>query len=413
MNWRRLFRLSSEPEGSTPGPDSDFWYGNAGAISAQDALQIPVILCCARALAESLAGLPFQVYRRQPNGDREIAFDHPLYRVIHDSPNPYFTAYEFWAMVMWSLMFRGNFLAVQHTSARNDVAWLDPLDWSRVQVTKDRQTGIRVFRYTDENGEAQLYTDSDVLFIPGVGYDGMQGKSLIEFGRAAASISKEAQAYVQHYFANNGIPAAYVSFPNAMGEKQKTDWSNWFKKNFGGARNSGKLGIFDNGGKIETVNLDHSKMQLNELRASMVAEWCRIFRVPAHIAQDLTRSTNNNIEHQGMEFWVLGVKPWADLIEGRVNMSLLGEREGRHYFAEFNMDAILRGDSVSRAQYLTSMVAGALMTPNEGRKKENLPAIEGGDSLYMQGAMVRLEDIPTASEAAASKAAGTEKAHAA
>lgn len=391
MNWfRKLFRLEAEGVGA-PGPDADFWYQ---PIGYNDALQVATVWACVRVLAESLASMPFQVFRRTAGGGRDIAREHPLYRRIHDSPNDYFTAFEFWEMVMWSLLLRGNFLAVQHLTARQDLDWLEPLDWSKVQVTKDKQTGIRVFRYTPpDGGEVRQFVDSEVLFIPGPGYDGEKGKSVVDVLSRTIGISRVAQDYVHGYFENNGIPPAYISFPTGVGEPVLKNWADWFKKQFGGARNAGKLGIIPNGGEIKTVDIQHDKMQLNELRQFQVAEICRGFRVPPHLVQDLTRSTNNNIEHQGLDFWIHGVRPWANRIEARVNASLLGEREGQQYFAEFNMDALLRGDAETRAKAFATRISSGQMTPNEARAKENLPAMAGGDSLYMQGAMVRIEDV--------------------
>jgi hypothetical protein len=64
---------------------------------------------------------------------------------------------------------------------------------------------------------------------------------------------------------------------------------------------------------------------------------------------------------------------------------------GREYFCEFNLDGLQRGDFASRIDGFTRGIQGGVFTPNEARSYMNLPPVEGGDRLYIQGATVPIE----------------------
>ena len=64
----------------------------AGAtISETSAMNIVAVQCAVRILAETLASLPFVLYRRKDRG-KERAVELGLYRLLHDRPNPLQTA---------------------------------------------------------------------------------------------------------------------------------------------------------------------------------------------------------------------------------------------------------------------------------------------------------------------------------
>ncbi|WP_257963394.1 phage portal protein, partial [Brevibacterium ravenspurgense] len=58
-------------------------------------MQLTAVYSCVRILAEAIAGLPLHVYRQRGDGGKEKALDHPLYRLLHDEPNPEMTSFVF------------------------------------------------------------------------------------------------------------------------------------------------------------------------------------------------------------------------------------------------------------------------------------------------------------------------------
>lgn len=380
--------------GATPPPDDDFWYrptpGSSRVyVTPDSSMRITAVWACVRVIAETIGSLPCAVYRRTRDG-RELDRNHALYRLLHDAPNEDMTAFELWELAAKCLCLQGNFYARIITNVRGDVVRLLPLSPSNMRVTRDRETGVLVYTY----GATETFTASDILHIPGLGYDGednLVGYSPVSYMAQALGMTQDAEGYGANFFRNNATPPSYLSVPQALSNEARKNLQTWLLNEFGGVKNAGKIGVLEQGAEIKTVSINHRDMQFLELRQYQKADICAIFRVPPHMIQDLTRSTNNNIEHQGIDFATHTIRPWLTRIEKRINMQLFGPREAAQYYAEFNMDALMRGDAASRANYYSTLINHAVISPNEVRAKENMNPYAGGDRYYVQGAMLPVE----------------------
>lgn len=382
--FRKLFRLEETPK--QPGPTDDFWY--EPLRGSDEAMQVAAVGACVRFISETIASLPKHIYLRLDDNSRELARQHPAYAMLHSMANEMQTSFEFFECMVRDILCHGACLARLVLDARDNVVAMVPLEWKRVQIKKDPQTGVRVFVYTEDGGEKTSYVDSEVLFIPGPGCTPFKVVSLLEQNSETIGLSIAAQRYVKNYFQRGALGPIFATFPAPLGAVKLKEWADWFMKNFGGSRNAHKVPVFDNGAKLDALRVDHSQMQLNELRQGLIAEIARIFGVPPHLIQDLTRSTNNNIEHQGIEVVVHMIRHWTTRIESRMNASLFGPIEGARYFVEFDLDGLLRGDSAAQAVLLAAEIQNAGMTPNEWRRLKNRKPMEGGNQLFIQGATV-------------------------
>ena len=64
-------------------------------MTERSAMQLTAVYSCVRILAEAIVGLPLHVYQQSSDGAKVKAFDHPLYRLLHDEPNPEMTSFIF------------------------------------------------------------------------------------------------------------------------------------------------------------------------------------------------------------------------------------------------------------------------------------------------------------------------------
>lgn len=387
--------------GAEPTADDAFWYRPVNApfgsylaqfAGGESAMRINAVAACVTLRSETIASLPCQVFRRTADG-REVYRDHPLYYLLHDSPNDDISAFEFWQACEQSLCIDGNFYARIETNARNEASALYPMNAECMTVQRDKQTGILVYTY-NEGGESRPYVRDEILHIPGNGYDGvkrLKGMSPIAQMRQSLEIAASAEAYGANFFRNNAAPHAYITHPSALSDTAKKGILDYMMDKFGGVRNAGKLGILEEGMEIKTVPINHVDMQYLELRNLQVIDIARAYRVPPHKIGELTRSTNNNIEHQGIEWKTDTIGPECGRIEKRCNMQLLGPREAGRLFIEFNLDGLLRGDAASRAEYYAKMFNTASISPDEIRAKENMNKIPGGDRYYLNGTMIPAE----------------------
>lgn len=384
--------------GATPPPDSDYWYQPVNAPfgsyvsqfgGGSEALKVGVFRACVRLRSETIGSLPCQIYRREDTS-RVLDRDHELYYLLHDAPNPQISAFEFWQVAEQALCTDGNFYARIETNGRGEVTGLYPLDETKMSVARDGETGLLVYTYRDHGG-ADTFVQGDILHVPGMGYDGvtrLKGMRPTEYMARSLELASSAESYGTNFFRNNAAPHAYIAHPMSLSPDAKQGILDYMMKHWGGVKNSGKLGILEEGMKIETVPTDHGKMQYLELRRFQIEEIARGMGVPLHMIGELMRSTNNNIEHQGIEWVTNTVRPEVTRIERRCNMQLLGPRESSRWFIEFNLDALLRGDSAARAAMYQARFNTASISPNEIRAKENDNGYEGGDGYFLNGTMI-------------------------
>ena len=134
--------------------------------------------------------------------------------------------------------------------------------------------------------------------------------------------------------------------------------------------------------KYERIGIPPEEGQFLESRKFQTTEIARWFRLPPHMIGDLERSTFSNIEMQDLEFVKYSLMPWLKRWETELTRKLLTEEEKRTMFIEFNVDGLLRGDIVSRANYFSIMRTIGAMNANEVRRKENMNDREdqGGES---------------------------------
>ena len=383
-----------------PDPWNDFWYKPASMsqssfaskyVSETSAMTCLAVYACVQVIAQTVASFPLIVYRRRSDGGKEPATNHPLYDLLLVAPNEEQTSFEYWEQSIAHILTWGDMISLHSYDTKNNVSGLLPVTPDRFQIERNKQTGVRFYRIKDLEDKERIYFDDDLLHVPGLGFDGLRGYSPVQMGRRPIATQMLAEEYCGRFFENNATPNQYIRHPQTLSDKAKDNIMTWFMKRFGGVENSHKLGILEEGMTIETVPVNHRDIQFLELQGKGVQDIARLYRVPQHMIGILDRATNNNIEQQALEFVMHCIRPWCERIERRLNFSLLGPRERQTFFVKFDMDALMRGDSMARANYQAKSIATGSMTPNEARLMEGRNPLPGGDKLYIQGAMVPLE----------------------
>lgn len=383
-----------------------FAFGTADSgenVNERSAMQIATVYACVRLLAESVAQLPLHLYRYKGEDGREKARDHPLYKILYRQPNPEMTSFSFWEVMMISLLLWGNGYAQIVRDGKNEVLGLYPLSPENVEIDRKENGDLYyIFHaYTDEvPGEKNkdIYFDrEDILHIPGMGFNGLVGFSPIAMMKNSLGSTMAVEKYGSAFFRNGAQPSGVLETAGVIKNPDRIR-ENWDSV-YGGANNAHKVAVLEEGLTYKPISLPPEDSQFLSTREFDVEEICRIFRVPPHMVQDLKRSTYSNIEHQSIDFVVHTLDPWLIRIEQAIVKDVLLPDEQEEYFPKFNVDGLLRGDYQSRMNGYATAVSNGLMSPNDVRRKENMPPIpqdEGGDFYFVNGSFVRLKDVGAA-----------------
>ena len=395
-----LFRSRDKPQDRTTGSSYAFYFGSTTsgkAVTERTAMQMTAVYSCVRILAEAVAGLPLHLYRYKEDGGKEKALDHPLYLLLHDEPNPEMSSFVFRETLMTHLLLWGNAYAQIIRNGKGEVIALYPLMPNKMSVDRDTN-GQLYYQYTRSTEEAPTMKGvtvnlhpSDVLHIPGLGFDGLVGYSPIAMAKNAIGMAIACEEYGAKFFANGAAPGGVLEHPGTIKDPQRVRES--WQSTFGGSGNANKIAVLEEGMKYTPIGISPEQAQFLETRKFQINEIARIFRVPPHMVGDLEKSSFSNIEQQSLEFVKYTLEPWLVRWEQSIQRTLLSPEEKKRYFAKFNVEGLLRGDYASRMSGYATARQNGWMSANDIRELENMdriPAEEGGDLYLINGNMLPL-----------------------
>ena len=358
-------------------------------VTPESSLCYTAVLACVRVLAEGVASLPCILYERYQVGGQDAkkrARAHQVYRLLHDAPNGVMTALEFFEVGMAHVLLWGNFFAEIEWSPRGQVLGLWPLPAWRVTPGWSREG--KSYRLQIDGQADKVLSDYQVLHVPGFGYDGVSGRSMISLAREAIGLGLAAERYGGSVFGSGVVPGGVLEHPGQLSDEAYRRLQESWSGRHQGLANAQRLAILEEGMKYDKVGIPPEDAQFLETRRFQRSEIAGIFRVPLHMIGDLERATFSNIEQQSTEFLTNSLAPWLRRWEQRVDRSLLVGRERERFYAEFLVDALLRGDTATRyAAYATGRQWGWLSV-NDIRARENMNPVDGGDEYLVPLNMV-------------------------
>lgn len=401
-----LFRTRDAPSNRTSGSSYSFLMGSTTSgkrVNERTSMQMTAVYSCVRILSEAVASLPLNVYRYTDNGGKEKAIDHSLFHLLHDEPNPEMSSFIFRETLMTHLLLWGNAYAQIIRNGKGEVIALYPLMPDRMSVDRDKN-GQLYYKYTKNNDDAptmesgSVYlSPSDVLHIPGLGFDGLVGYSPIAMAKNAIGLAIAAEEYGSKFYANGAAPSGILEHPGTLKDPARVRDS--WNATFGGSSNSNKVAVLEEGMKYTPISIAPNEAQFLETRKFQINEIARIFRVPPHMLADLEKSSFSNIEQQSLEFVKYTLDPWVIRWEQALYRALLSEEEKKTVFFKFNVEGLLRGDYASRMNGYATARQNGWMSANDIRELEDLdriPAELGGDLYLVNGNMLPLNSAGAA-----------------
>lgn len=348
-----------------------------------NALGLSATYACVNLLAGTIASLPLMVYRTN-KGVRTVAYDHPLYYVLHDSPNYDQTAVDFWEFVCAGLELHGNAYAEIEKRANGSVYSLTPIRPDIVNVA--RKNGRLVYSWT-EDGKAIKRDQEQILHIRGFGGSPTGGASTLTACRQTFSGALAAERAASKTFENGVHTTGVLSSERDLTPDQMKTAADVIEEKYAGAINAGRPLVLNGGMKWQQISITPEDAQMLETRRFGVEEICRVFGVPPHMIGHTENSTSwgTGLEQQTLGFQKFTLRRRLKRIEQALQKQLMTPADrAQGITIEFNLEGLLRGDSAARSSFYQSGLTNGWMTINEVRALENMPPVDGGDTPRMQ-----------------------------
>lgn len=379
--------------------DGDFWQAyysgdtsTGKIVNAQTALQLSAVWSCVRLLSETVATLPLGLYERDDAGNKKPARNHRLHGILHDQPHANLTAVEFWEMVIAHVALWGNHFSVI-SRVGLAVSSLEPLHPEQISEVFTDENGRLKYK-VERAGQVQTYDENEIFHVRGFGVAGLVGTSVIGMARQSFGLAIATEESAGKVFANGMQPSGFVEAPMVL-KKEQRDAFRESLNDFTGSSNAGKTLLLEAGMQYKPLSMNPEDAQMLQTRAFNIEEVCRWFRVPPWMIGHTEKSTSwgTGLEQQMIAFLTFALRPYLARIEQAIRKSLLTPVERQRYFAEFNLEGLLRADSAGRAALYSQMAQNGIYTRNEIRSRENLPPIDGGDVLTVQSNLIAIDQL--------------------
>jgi HK97 family phage portal protein len=374
---RRLFGIQT---GSPPINQDEI----ADTVTFDSAMQLSAVWSCVKLLAETVASLPINVYKITENG-RKVDKNNDLQLLFSGKVNRYQTKVEFFETVILNLVINGNaYCLIQRFGDK--IVGLLPLmaDQMRVTLMPD---GSVTYEYYQDAG-VTVFSEKSIWHLKLMG-NGIIGLSPLDHQKRTLGIAQAAENAVTKIYKNGAKPSGVLSLDKYLTEPQREQIRNKFYSLANG--NQDRLMVLEGGMKWESVSLSPQDIELLASRQFQISEICRWYGVPSVMVNDTSSTTvwGSGIEQIVAGFYKITLRPILEKIEASIVANLI---TGTQREVEFDFNALTRGDQKSRYESYRIGIHGGFLMPDEARIAEGLPAADGGDRLYIQGATVPLAD---------------------
>lgn len=362
-------------------------------VTPETARAVAAYHACKNNIGQDLGKLPIKLFRRIDDDTREEVRDDIRFDLLHRKPNNNMTPIVFKQLLTDWKLDPGNGYAEIQFNGMGQPAALRPIDPNRVMPRINRATDELEYVVTFQHGGQKVLPQDRILHIRGFGSD-IQGASIARTGAQSLGLSVAQQEMAASIFGNGTLLGLIFTHPGAMGTEARDNWMRSIREAFGGVKKAFKPFVIEEGMTVEQIDHKMKEAQLLQSRQFQVAEIARWFRMPPHKIQDLERATFSNIEEQNQEYVDDTLMPHIVAWEEELNRKLLPNDEDM--FFEFQVDALLRGNSKARGEFYTALFNIGVMSRNDIRSKENLNGVPGGDVYYVQGNLAAVGEDGTA-----------------
>ena len=350
-------------------------------VSEATAEGIPAVFACVAFLSETVGQTPLKLMRRTERG-RVADESHALYTLLHDLPNPEMTAFDFRSTMMRWLTLWGNAYAEIVRDGQGRITSLWPLRSDRMTMGRDTLNRLE-YRYEAPNGRTIRYTfDASrppILHLRIHSLDGINGRSPIRVLRESLGLTLAASEYGARFFGGDGSLRGVLQTSGTLTPGAKQNLRESWTALYGGVQGKHRIAILEQDLKYQAIGVPPEDAQFLQTRKFQLQEAARIYRVPLHLIGDLERSTNNNIEHQGIEVVKFTLMPYFVAWEQAIKRDLLTVKSFNTHDAVFVVNALVRGDMLSRFRAYAIARQWGWMAVNDVLTLEDAETIPNGD----------------------------------
>lgn len=361
----------------------NLWGGTSSSgvvVNETTALNFSAYFCGVNIIASQIGITPLIPYRRTDNDDRERATTHPTYRVLHVQPNPCSTPAVFWQTLMGHVLTWGNgYAEIEYDNALRPIAlWTITPDKMEPKLEAlPLANGAYTYRmYYMYAGKRRIEAE-DVIHVPGLGFDGVRGYSVIEHARRSLGLGLAYEQFGSSFLSRGATPAVTIEHPKALSPKAKANIREAWDNENGGPFQAGGTVVLEEGMKANVLGIPQKDAQFLEGREYQIEEVARWLNIsPYHLKAKFGAWPGGTPEMAQISLLTDTLDPWYVAIAQEVTRKLFPANQLSTYYAEHLVDARLRLDAATRLSIQRGYFDMGVLTAEQIAKQQNLPKPE-------------------------------------
>ncbi len=391
----RDFRMMQSPLSGIP-TNGGGWFGviresfggafqrNIEVDSQRNILAFSAVFACVTGIASDIAKLGICLYEDDKDDIKTEVVDTSPYWPLFRRPNRYQTIFKFVEQWIVSKLLYGNTYALKQRDSRGIVTALYILDPQRVKPLVATDGGVYYELSPDHlSGLPKTITvpAKEIIHDTMVSlWHPLVGVSPIFACGMSATMGNRIQSNSTKFFDNMSRPSGMLSAPGTIAEETAKRLKSEWETNFGG-NNIGRLAVLGDGLTYEAMTIPAHDAQLIEQLKWTVEDVARCFRYPNYKLGG-SIPVGSTVETLNLGYYCDCLQPIIEAAEGSLEIGL--GLDGVGYYAEFEVENLLRMDMTAQMKVLTEGVKGTIYAPNEARAKIGLKPVDGGASPMAQ-----------------------------
>ena len=390
MSWfnKKKKEVAVEERGST----FDYLLYNSGCnYTTSKAMLLSTVYRCVEVISDSVAQLPLEPYRIDAQGYKIKFTTHPTYRLLNAEPNSKMTRFTFIKTLIVSTLLKGNGFAFIERDEEGNAKALHYIPSELVTIIPPKTLGDNIVYSV--TGLSNLIEACNMIHILNFSYDGITGISTLSHAKHTLGLASDSEAHASGFFKGGANLAGILTVQSTLTTKQKealkSSWQTAFSPQTGQPNG---VAVLEGNMEFKPITVNPSDAQLLETRQFNVIDICRFFGVSPVKAFDLSKSSYSTVEATNLSFLTDTLSPLLEKIELEFERKLYKPSEKANIDVRFDTSRILRADKQSLANYYSTLFNIGVVSCNEIRKEIDLPAVEGGNSHFVQVNLATLQN---------------------
>jgi len=352
------------------------------SVSNDSAMRQATVYSCVNVLSRVIGMLPCHMMEKTGK-IRTIAEDFSLYSILHDLPNEWMTAPEFWGMAINHLALRGNFYALKNNggSRWGRLKELIPFGPDIVQEVVQNSDKSLTYKCIFPDGTVMNIPGTEIMHLRGMTLNGYMGVNPIAYIRESIGLGLATEEFGARYFGSGTHPGVILEHPKKLSPQAHTNLSNSMAETYSGLGKSHRIMLLEEGLKMHPITINPDDSQFLETRKYQKSEIVDIFfGMPLTLMSSGDNTpTFASAEQFSIGFVVYALMPWITKIEKSIYRDLLSPAERKIYYAKFKVEGLQRGSFKDQMDGFATAIDKEIFSPNDVRDLLDMNPYEGGD----------------------------------